>query len=134
MIVIDASAMVEFLVGKDRTVVEELGAAMSAPLCAPHLLDFEVMSVLRALTGGGKLSSDSASRACADHFSFAITRYMAHPLASRIWDLRHNYTSYDASYIALAEALDVALVTCDRKLAAGNHHADVRVVGQQHSP
>ena len=126
MIVVDASAMVEALVGRD--VDTELLDALAGEVAAPHLLDVEVLSVLRGLALGGKLPPDAAEAARRDHFAFAITRHEAGPLADRIWQLRHRCTSYDAAYLALAEGLDVPLYTCDAKLAEGGHHAQVRVV------
>jgi len=126
VIVVDASAMVEALVGRD--VDAELLDALLGEVAAPHLLDVEVLSVLRGLALGGKLAPEAAESARADHFAFTITRHETGPLADRIWRLRHRYTSYDAAYIALAEGLAVPLFTCDAKLAAGGHHAQVRVV------
>jgi predicted nucleic acid-binding protein len=38
-------------------------------------------------------------------------------LAGRVWELRDNLTSYDASYVALAEVLRVPLATLDVKLS-----------------
>lgn len=43
-------------------------------------------------------------------------------LLPRIWELRHNVTAYDAAYLALAEAIDAPLVTCDARLAASTGH------------
>ena len=126
MIVIDASAVVEALVGRD--VDSELMNALAGEVAAPHLLDVEVLSVLRGLTLGGKLMPDAAETARRDHRAFTITRYEAAPLADRIWQLRHHHTSDDAAYLALAEGLAAPLYTCDAKLAAGGHNAHVRVV------
>ena len=126
MIVLDASAMVEALVG--RAPDEELLNALGGDIDAPHLLDVEVLSVLRGLVRGGKLASSTAEQARLDHFAFTITRHETAPLADRIWQLRHQFTTYDASYVALAEALQVPLYTCDSKLAAGGHEAQVHVI------
>ena len=51
------------------------------------------------------------------------------PLSKRIWELRHNFTAYDAAYIALAEATGSVLYTCDRKLRTG-HRAEVVVFSE----
>lgn len=125
MILIDASAMVEALIGRDAD--QELLDGLAGDISAPHLLDIEVMSVLRGLTLGGGLSVDDAETARRNHFAFTIQRYEAAPLAERIWQLRHQFTSYDACYLALAEALKVTLFTCDRKLTGGGHNAEVVV-------
>ena len=130
MIVIDASAMVEALVGRDAD--EELLQALSADLDAPHLLDVEVLSVLRGLHLGGKLGLEEAEQARMDHFAFTITRHETAPMAERIWQLRHQFTSYDASYVALAEALHAPLWTCDAKLATNGHDAEIRLLPQTH--
>jgi len=125
VIVIDASAMVEALVG--RAADEELLNALSGDIDAPHLLDVEVLSVLRGLLRGGKLDASVAEQARLDHFAFTITRHETAPLSERIWQLRHQFTSYDASYIALAEALQAPLYTCDAKLATRGHDAQVHL-------
>ncbi len=124
MIVVDASVMVEALVGLNPE--DELLDALSGHLSAPHVLDLEVLSALCGLVLGGKLSASDADQARQEYFSFAIDRYEAAPLADRIWELRHQFTSYDASYLALAEALGVPLHTCDAKLEHG-HNATVRI-------
>ncbi len=126
MIVIDASAAVEALIGRDAD--SALLDALAADVHAPHLLDVEVLSVLRGLLLGGKLDLGAAEMACQDHFALTITRHELHPLADRVWQLRDRYTSYDASYLALAEALDVPLFTCDAKLVDAAHDAEVRVL------
>lgn len=126
MIVVDASAMVEALVGRDADA--ELLDALASDIDAPHLLDGEVQSVLRGLVVGGKLKLGGAVQARQDYFGLAITRHETAPLAERIWDLRHQFTSYDASYLALAEALQAPLLTCDAKLATRGHSAEVHLL------
>lgn len=130
MIVVDASAMVEALVGRDADA--DLLDALAGDLDAPHLLDVEVLSVLRGLVLGGKLDPSEAVRAREEHFAFAITRHETSPLAERIWQLCHQFTSYDANYLALAEALQAPLLTCDAKLATRGHNARVHLVPRTH--
>jgi len=125
VIIVDASAMVEALVG--RAPDEELLHALSGDVDAPHLLDVEVLSVLRGLLLGGKLDALAAEQARLDHFAFTITRHEIAPLSERIWQLRHQFTSYDASYLSLAEALQAPLYTCDAKLATRGHNAQVHL-------
>ncbi len=117
--------MVEALVGRD--VDDSLLDALGGDIAAPHILDVEVLSVLRGLVLGRKLTVDRAEQARVDHLGFVSTRYDTAPLAERSWSRRHQDTSYDAAYLALAEALDAPLHTCDAKLDSGRHRATVRV-------
>jgi predicted nucleic acid-binding protein len=126
MIVVDASAMVEALVGRDPDA--ELLGVLAGDLAAPHLLDVEVLSALRGLVLGEKLAAEAAEHAVRDHFAFDIARLEVSPLAARVWGLRHRYSSYDACYLALAEALDAPLYTCDARLVGPGHEARVEVV------
>lgn len=120
--------MVEALVARD--VDADLFESLAGELDAPHLLDVEVLSVLRGLVLSGKLDVDAAVRARHDYFAFAITRHEIAPLADRIWQLRHQFTTYDASYLALAEALQAPLLTCDATLATNSHDAEIRLIGR----
>lgn len=130
MIVADASAILEALVGREAD--PELLDALAGEVDAPHLLDVEVLSVLRGLLLGGKLEPDAAEDARRDHFALTITRHEVSPFADRVWELRHQFTSYDACYLALAEALEAPLYTCDAKLAGNGHNAEVRVLPRTH--
>ena len=58
-----------------------------------------------------------ASLALADLADIPLRRAPHLPLLARCWELRHNLTPYDAAYVALAEVLDVALVTADARLS-----------------
>lgn len=130
MIVVDASAMVEALIGREAD--PELLGALAGDVDAPQLLDVEVLSVLRGLLLGGKLKPDAVDDARRDHFALTISRHEVAPFADRIWGLRHQYSSYDACYLSLAEALGAPLYTCDAKLAGSGHHAQVRVLPRTH--
>ena len=125
MIVIDVSAMIQVLVGRDPD--PALLDGVAGDLAAPHILDVEVLSALRGMVLGGVLPLEAAESARRSYADLVITRYEAALLADRVWALRNQYTSYDAMYLALAEGLGAPLVTCDRKLDAGGHHAEVVV-------
>ncbi len=118
VIVVDTSAVLGVLAGDaaDRALVQRL--ADDGDLHAPHLIDIEILHALRGLVRGGKLSLDRATDVRTDVADLTITRYGHEALADRIWALRNNLTSYDAAFVALSEALDVPLVTCDARLAA----------------
>lgn len=118
--------MVAAMVG--REVSDDLLDALAGEVHAPCLLDVEVLSVLRGLLLGGRIDAVAAEEARHDHFAFSMTRHEIGPLAERVWQLRHQYTSYDACYLALAEALEAPLYTCDAGLDSGGHDAHVVVV------
>ena len=128
MLVVDTSAVIEAIAGgrPPAALVERLAA--DADLHAPHLIDVEMLHALRRLTLAGALSANRAQDARADFADLTILRYPHEPLADRAWELRHNLTPYDAVFVALAEALNVPLVTCDARLAAApTHRAQVEL-------
>lgn len=116
MIVVDASAVLEVLVGEPN---EPLATrlAQEEVLHAPHLIDTEVLHVLRRLEHGRDLTRGQVTAARAHFGALAIDRYPHQPLTERVWELRTSLSAYDATYAALAEALDATLVTTDRRLA-----------------
>lgn len=127
MIVLDASVVVELLINGTLAgaIRRELAAADEA-LLVPHLIDIEVASALRRLAVSQRIDSHRSAEFLAALASLPAERYEHTPLLGRIWELRHNFTSYDAAYIALAEATGAALFTCDEKLRHG-HRAQVIV-------
>jgi predicted nucleic acid-binding protein len=115
-----------------READDQLPDALQTSVHAPHLLDVEVLSVLRGLTLAGKLKPKAADQARNDYFSLTIARYELQGLADRVWELRQNHTTHDACYLALAEALDAPLYTCDRKLDTDGHNAEVLLLPRTH--
>ena len=130
MIVVDASALLEFLLQTP------LGARVEARLFrdqeelhSPHLLDVEVTQGLRRLVRAGEVSDDRAAEAIADLVDLNLHRHPHLDLLSRAWKLRENVTAYDAMYVALSEALDAPIVTCDTPLAkAPGHRARIEAI------
>jgi predicted nucleic acid-binding protein len=122
-LILDASAALDFLVeeGSRGRWVRQM-VAQEAEFAAPHLIDVEVASGLRKALARRDLSERRASDALKDFRDFALTRYPVTGLLQRIWTLRGSLTPYDAAYVALAEALDDALVTTDRRLARSRGH------------
>ena len=124
MIVVDASAVTEFLLQTP------LGSRVEARLFrdgdefhAPHLIDVEVAQALRRLVRAGEVHAPRAEEAVADLTDFALRRHSHRHLLGRAWELRDNLTAYDAMYVALAEAIDAPLVTCDGPLGATPGHS-----------
>ncbi|MQA07996.1 MAG: PIN domain-containing protein [Pseudonocardiaceae bacterium] len=117
MIVLDTSAVVEFLVGGDAVAESVRAACVGQRLAVPHAVDLECASTLRGLVRGKKLPADEARRALELLGRINLTRFDHVPLLPRIWELRHNMWPYDGAYVALAELLDAELVTVDSKLA-----------------
>ena len=118
MIVLDTSALVEFLVGADAVAERVRAASIGEQLAAPCAIDLECASTLRGLVMGRKLPADEGKRALELLGTMTLKRYDHVPLLARIWELRHNMWPYDAAYVALAESLRVELVTVDGKLAS----------------
>lgn len=128
MIVIEASAMVDALVGQPAN-PELLALIADEDLHAPALLDYEVASALRGHTLAGVLSSVQMTDAAADFRALRIERYPLATMMRSVLGLKDNFTVYDAAYVVLAQALDAPLVTADTKLtAARTLGVDVRVV------
>jgi predicted nucleic acid-binding protein len=133
MLVVDASALTELLLGRPAgDVVGEHFAGHRFALHAPHLVDVEVLSALRRLVASGEATAERAGEAIADLLDLPIERYPHDILVPRIWQLRENFSAYDASYIALAEGVadePVPLLTADARLArAVADHADLPVL------
>ena len=130
MIVVDASALLEILLRTPAAeAVEDRLFAPGETLHAPHLLDVEAAQVIRRYTASGEIDGERGRLALDDLADFPLRRYPHDFLLPRIWSLRKNLTGYDAVYIALAEVLDVPLLTRDRRLAASpGHHAEIILV------
>lgn len=114
MKVVDAGVVVDVLTG-----VIDPARLGQEPLAAPHLMDSEVMHVLRGKVLRGALSEGQGASAVDAFIRLGIARYPAADDRLRMWELRHNVSAYDATYIALAERLGATtLLTTDARLAA----------------
>jgi predicted nucleic acid-binding protein len=123
VIVVDASIIVHLLLATPigRLADTRLQRHRYA-LHAPHLLDLETAQVLRRYERARKLTATRALEALRVLADLGLRRYPHDALLPRIWELRFNLGAYDAAYVALAEALDVPLLTTDRKLAQATGH------------
>jgi predicted nucleic acid-binding protein len=119
LIVVDSSVVVHAV-----AIDSELGELArerlerDGDLRAPHLLDLEVASALRRMEANQEIPASRAAEALEDFTSVVpIRRYPHRPLLERVWELRANVKTYDASYVALAEVLGCTLVTRDASLS-----------------
>lgn len=86
-------------------------------MAAPEIIDLEVVSVWRRHVSARLMTARRAAAALSDLEDLPLRRSPHRPLLARIWELRHGVSPYDAAYVALAEALNVILVTADARLS-----------------
>lgn len=117
MLVVDASVIVPAVAddGEEGAVCRQ--RLRGEHLAAPDLLRVEALSALRRRLRTGGLSTGRAAAAVEDLLALPVAVYASTLLLRRIWQLRDNVTSYDACYLALAEALGAPLLTRDSRLA-----------------
>ncbi|HEY4996414.1 MAG TPA: type II toxin-antitoxin system VapC family toxin [Solirubrobacteraceae bacterium] len=135
MLVVDTSAVLEALAARDPApgLIERL--AEDGDLHGPHLIDTELLHALRRMSINRQISDERAEDARSDFAELALRRYRHQPLSDRVWELRHNITAYDATFIALAEALSAPLITCDARLAATpGHDAEIELFAIERGP
>ena len=116
-VVCDPSAIVALLLdsGPDgRWVTSEL---IDAELLAPSLITFEAANIMRRHELASLVSADQAAQAHVDLLDLTIEQWPYELLAKRAWELRHNLSIYDGSYVALAELTNTALNTLDKRIA-----------------
>lgn len=124
MLIADASAVVEILMATPTGLaIEQRMFGSEEPVAAPHLLDVEVLHVIRRFNRMNRLTAARCEQALDDLDALAITRYGHEILRPAMWRLRESLTAYDAAYVALAELLDAPVVTCDARLARSTGHA-----------
>lgn len=118
MIVLDASAVIELLLGGGRgRLVEEWLGDHEGALHAPSLVDLEAAQAFRRLVAAGHVAPARGRASVEILQELPIERHPSTPLLPRIWELRENLTVYDAAYVALAEALLCPVLTFDVRLA-----------------
>lgn len=110
MLVVDSSAIVAGL-------VEHVPLPTESAWHAPAGVDLEFVSALRRLAAAQVISPSRAREALDDFMALHLTRHETTPLLPRVWTFRHDITTYDAAFVALAEALGAPLLTRDRRLA-----------------
>ncbi|MGL5819476.1 MAG: type II toxin-antitoxin system VapC family toxin [Phycicoccus sp.] len=118
MLVVDASCLVEVLIGGSAAGDVRRWLASEPDQVAPHVVDVEVLGVIRREHLHGRLDRTEAAQAVDDLYAWPGERFGHRPLLARAWELRDTVRGWDAMYVALAEALGATLLTSDRRLAA----------------
>ena len=116
-VVLDASALVAGLAESRPEGRWAESIITTEDLAAPEFVLAEATNSLRKLELGGELSSSQADASRRDVLRVNLDLYGFAPFTDRVWELRHNLTSYDATYVALAEWLGCAVVTLDLRLS-----------------
>jgi predicted nucleic acid-binding protein len=129
MLIVDASCLYDVV--SHGSFAHQIEARLDADpaLAAPHVIDVEVLSIIRRDHLRGLLDGTAAQLATEELRDWPGERFSHRPLLDRAWELRHNVRAWDAFYVALAEALDATLITRDRRL--GRVHGlrcDIEVV------
>lgn len=122
MIVLDSSAAVDLLLGfepRASWVAELVGN--DPDVHAPHVIDVEVAAAIRRAVLADQLAARAGRDALDDLAVLVVARYSHVGLLDRMWELRSNVTAADAAFVALAEVLDVPLVTTDAGMAGAPH-------------
>lgn len=116
-VVVDASLLVAATTDAGPEGVWAEDVLAQGGIVAPHLVLVEATNILRRLERSRELTRLEAAVAQRDLVRLAIDLLPFEPFADRVWELRQNLTSYDAWYVAIAEAFDLPLATLDRRLA-----------------
>lgn len=130
MLVVDASVLVYALIA-DNDAGERMRLRLDAEatVCAPEVIDLEVANAWRRDLLAGRIGEDRSRLALEDLAGLSLVRMPHRPLMSRIWELRHNLTPYDAAYVALAESLNATLLTVDgRSTRAPSLRCEVELI------
>jgi predicted nucleic acid-binding protein len=122
-IVVDSSVLVAALLdsGPHGAWAEKILTRGS--LHTPQLARVEATNIFRRLERAKLITTPEANAAQDDLMLLDMELFSFEPFAELIWELRHNMTSYDAWYVALAEALKLPLATLDEPLSRSKNVA-----------
>lgn len=116
MLIVDASCLYEVVADAEQAEQVRERLAADSDHAAPHLIDAEVVSIIRRDHLLGRLDATAARQAVEDLRDWPGERFGHRSLLERAWELRDNVRPWDAVYVALAEALAATLITLDRRL------------------
>lgn len=120
MIVLDASALVDLVIG--RSAASGVAAMLEREaICAPAHQPAEVLSAIGRLERAGEVSTDEAGQALEELHAFR--QELVVPTLSALREafaLRERIRLLDGLYVSLALQRDATLVTTDARLARAN--------------
>jgi predicted nucleic acid-binding protein len=116
MLIVDASCLYEVVADTVRAEEVRSRLTLDPELAAPHLIDAEVLGIIRLHRMLGRLDATAASQAVEDLRDWPGERFGHRALLARAWELRDRVRTWDALYVALAEALGAILITLDARL------------------
>ena len=117
MLVVDAACVIELVIRGKQVDQVEARLALDPVFAAPEIVDVEVLGVIRREHMHGSLDETAAYLATQNLREWTGIRFGHRPFIQRAWELRHNVGTKDAFYVALAEALELTLVTLDGRLS-----------------
>lgn len=130
MLVVDASCLFEVVADTPRAGAIAARLAADTDQMAPHVVDVEVMGVIRSQYLQGRLDRTAAAQAVDDLRDWPGERFGHRWLLERVWGLKDSVRGWDAFYVALAEAFDATLLTMDERLARAHGSACwIEVIG-----
>jgi len=118
VLVTDAGTWVRALLDEGREGSTRTRLQQEPYVGAPALIDLEFLNAVRGLLARSRITRTAAEESLARFLAAPIDRHRHEPLVWRAWELRANLTPYDASYVALAEALGAVLLTVERRIRA----------------
>jgi len=116
MLIVDASCLYEVVADAAQAESVRDRLARDTDHAAPHLIDAEVLDIVRRDLMLGRLDATGAFQAMEDLRDWPGERFGHRTLLDRAWNLRDTVRTWDALYVALAEAFDATLITLDQRL------------------
>lgn len=130
MLIVDASCLYAALTGAAQADAVRARLELEPDQAAPHVVDVEVLGVVRREHLFGRMDATAATQTIEDLEDWPGERYGHRPLLARAWELRDTVRGWDAMYVALAEALQAPLLTLDARLArAPGPTCDIELAG-----
>lgn len=111
--------LIDAFLGNTRVLTRIVGVELHAPVT----VDAEVLHGLRRAIFAGSIGVAEADAVIQTFANIGIERHPVQPFVARMWTMRRNVSVYDAAYVALAESLNLSLLTRDRRLSNSSGHA-----------